>query len=161
MNYVGLDVHWRTSTMCILNHNGRKVKQETVRGGKGTRRKENGRTCLLPVAGCRTDGTAGDGTTIASGRRGQAARLTHAVRPQLSPTSLRASRNPDVHRDSLGDIRLSFAGDLPADLSGVALAKADRRGHQPVRRVSWLSRVILSHHRGLLKAEQGFLGSFR
>ncbi len=32
MHYVGLDVHYRTSTYCILNHNGREVKCETVRG---------------------------------------------------------------------------------------------------------------------------------
>lgn len=33
MLYVGLDVHWRTSTMCILNSFGRQVKQQTVAGG--------------------------------------------------------------------------------------------------------------------------------
>ena len=33
MNYVGLDVHYRMSTICILNQNGQKIKQETVRGG--------------------------------------------------------------------------------------------------------------------------------
>jgi transposase len=32
MYYVGLDVHYRTSTYCILNHHGREVKSETVRG---------------------------------------------------------------------------------------------------------------------------------
>lgn len=32
MYYVGLDVHYRTSTYCILNHHGREVKCETVRG---------------------------------------------------------------------------------------------------------------------------------
>ncbi len=30
---VGLDVHQRTSTLCILDENGKKVKQATVRGG--------------------------------------------------------------------------------------------------------------------------------
>ncbi len=32
MWYVGLDLHWRTSTMCILDHNGKEVKTRTVRG---------------------------------------------------------------------------------------------------------------------------------
>lgn len=32
MYYVGLDVHYRTSTYCILNDNGRELKCETVRG---------------------------------------------------------------------------------------------------------------------------------
>ena len=32
MYYVGLDVHYRTSTYCILDHHGREVKCETVRG---------------------------------------------------------------------------------------------------------------------------------
>jgi len=32
MYYVGLDVHYRTSTICILNDNGREVKCETIRG---------------------------------------------------------------------------------------------------------------------------------
>jgi len=32
MYYVGLDVHYRTSTYCILNAHGREVKCETVRG---------------------------------------------------------------------------------------------------------------------------------
>jgi len=35
MLHIGLDTHYRTSTMCILDHHGRKVKQETVRGGRG------------------------------------------------------------------------------------------------------------------------------
>jgi hypothetical protein len=31
MLYVGLDVHWRTSSVCILDDNGKKVKeQDTV-----------------------------------------------------------------------------------------------------------------------------------
>lgn len=30
---VGLDVHWRTSTYCILDSNGKKIKTRTVRGG--------------------------------------------------------------------------------------------------------------------------------
>jgi len=33
MLYVGLDVHWKTSSVCILDQNGRQVKAETVRGG--------------------------------------------------------------------------------------------------------------------------------
>jgi len=32
MWYVGLDVHWTTTTMCILDENGKKVKSRTVRG---------------------------------------------------------------------------------------------------------------------------------
>lgn len=32
MYYVGLDVHYRTSTYCILNTDGREVKCETIRG---------------------------------------------------------------------------------------------------------------------------------
>jgi transposase len=32
MWYVGLDLHWRTSTVCILNENGKKVKTMTIRG---------------------------------------------------------------------------------------------------------------------------------
>jgi transposase len=33
MLYVGIDVHWRTSTYCILDERGGLVKQKTVRGG--------------------------------------------------------------------------------------------------------------------------------
>jgi transposase len=33
MWHIGLDVHWRTSTVCILDENGREVKTATVRGG--------------------------------------------------------------------------------------------------------------------------------
>ena len=32
MYYVGLDVHYRTSTYCILNAHGKERKCETVRG---------------------------------------------------------------------------------------------------------------------------------
>lgn len=32
MWYIGLDVHWRTSSVCILDCNGNRVKQETVKG---------------------------------------------------------------------------------------------------------------------------------
>lgn len=35
MLYVGVDVHWRTSTYCILDERGGLVKQKTVRGGWG------------------------------------------------------------------------------------------------------------------------------
>ena len=34
MLHIGLDVHYRTSTICILDGHGRKVKHETVRGGR-------------------------------------------------------------------------------------------------------------------------------
>lgn len=33
MRYVGLDAHWRTSTVCILNENGQQVKSQTLRVG--------------------------------------------------------------------------------------------------------------------------------
>ncbi len=32
MRYVGLDVHYSTSTYCVLDENGREVQCETVRG---------------------------------------------------------------------------------------------------------------------------------
>lgn len=32
MLYVGLDVHWRTSSVCILNNQGRLVKEQTIPG---------------------------------------------------------------------------------------------------------------------------------
>lgn len=32
MYYVGLDVHWRMSTVCILDENGKRVKRHTIRG---------------------------------------------------------------------------------------------------------------------------------
>ena len=32
MQYVGMDVHWRQTTICILDENGRRVKMLTVRG---------------------------------------------------------------------------------------------------------------------------------
>jgi transposase len=33
MRYVGLDVHWRQSTICVLDHRGRKLSTQTIRGG--------------------------------------------------------------------------------------------------------------------------------
>jgi transposase len=33
MRFVGLDIHWRRTTMCILDRNGKQVKQATIRGG--------------------------------------------------------------------------------------------------------------------------------
>lgn len=33
MWYVGLDLHWRTSTVCIVNEQGAEVKKATVKGG--------------------------------------------------------------------------------------------------------------------------------
>lgn len=33
MRYVGLDVHWKTSSIHILDENGKKVKAQTIRGG--------------------------------------------------------------------------------------------------------------------------------
>jgi len=32
MWFIGLDVHWRTSTVCILDEHGRRVKSKTIRG---------------------------------------------------------------------------------------------------------------------------------
>ncbi len=32
MYHVGLDVHWKTSTLCILDENGKRVKHMTIRG---------------------------------------------------------------------------------------------------------------------------------
>jgi len=32
MRYVGLDVHYRSSTYCVLEENGREVECETIRG---------------------------------------------------------------------------------------------------------------------------------
>ena len=31
MRYVGMDIHWKTTTICILDENGRRVKRETIR----------------------------------------------------------------------------------------------------------------------------------
>ena len=33
MRYVGLDVHWRQSTICVLDHRGRKLSTQSIRGG--------------------------------------------------------------------------------------------------------------------------------
>jgi len=33
MRYVGLDVHWRQSTICVLDSRGRKLSVQTIRGG--------------------------------------------------------------------------------------------------------------------------------
>ncbi len=33
MRYVGLDVHWRQSTICVLDARGRKLSTQTIRGG--------------------------------------------------------------------------------------------------------------------------------
>ncbi|MDH3427960.1 MAG: IS110 family transposase [Gemmatimonadota bacterium] len=33
MRYVGLDVHWRQSTICVLDHRGRKLSTQTIREG--------------------------------------------------------------------------------------------------------------------------------
>ncbi len=32
MRYVGLDVHWRQSTICVLDSRGRKLSTKTVQG---------------------------------------------------------------------------------------------------------------------------------
>ena len=32
MQYVGMDVHWRQTAICILDENGRRVKMMNVRG---------------------------------------------------------------------------------------------------------------------------------
>lgn len=33
MRYVGLDIHWRQSTICVLDHRGRKLSSQTIRAG--------------------------------------------------------------------------------------------------------------------------------
>ena len=33
MRYVGLDVHRRQSTICVLDHRGQKLSTQTIRGG--------------------------------------------------------------------------------------------------------------------------------
>lgn len=33
MYHVGLDIHWRSSTVCILDQNGKRVKRHKIRGG--------------------------------------------------------------------------------------------------------------------------------
>ena len=33
MRYVGLDVHWRQSSICVLDSRGRKLSIQTIRGG--------------------------------------------------------------------------------------------------------------------------------
>ena len=32
MRYVGLDSHWRQSTICVLDHRGRKLLNRTIKG---------------------------------------------------------------------------------------------------------------------------------
>jgi len=32
MRYVGLDVHWRQSTICVLDHRGQKLLNRTIKG---------------------------------------------------------------------------------------------------------------------------------
>ena len=33
MLYVGVDVHWKKSNVCMLDEQGRKIKQQEIRGG--------------------------------------------------------------------------------------------------------------------------------
>ena len=33
MLYVGVDVHWKKSNVCMLDEQGRKIKQQVVTGG--------------------------------------------------------------------------------------------------------------------------------
>ena len=32
MRYVGLDAHWRQSTICVLDHRGQKLLSQTIKG---------------------------------------------------------------------------------------------------------------------------------
>ncbi len=32
MRYVGLDAHWRQSTICVLDHRGQKLLSRTIKG---------------------------------------------------------------------------------------------------------------------------------
>ncbi len=52
MLYVGLDVHWKTSSVCILDQNGRQVKTETVRGGWEKLKKWFRKELTKPFAVC-------------------------------------------------------------------------------------------------------------
>lgn len=52
MLYVGLDVHWKTSNVCILDNFGRQVKAETVRGGWPALKKWFRREFTEPFAVC-------------------------------------------------------------------------------------------------------------
>jgi len=51
MRYVGLDVHWRQSTICVLDGRGRKLSTQTIRGGWSKVLEELGKT-KKPFAIC-------------------------------------------------------------------------------------------------------------
>ena len=36
MRYVGLDVHWRQSSICVLDTRGRKLSAQAIQGGWST-----------------------------------------------------------------------------------------------------------------------------
>ena len=44
MRYVGLDVHWRQSTICVLDTRGRKLSTQTIKGSWSKVLEELGRT---------------------------------------------------------------------------------------------------------------------
>ena len=46
MRYVGLDVHWRQSTICVLDARGQKVSMQTIRGGWSKVLEELGKGCV-------------------------------------------------------------------------------------------------------------------
>ena len=51
MRYVGLDAHWRQSTICVLDIRGRKLSTQTIRGGWSKVLEELGKT-KKPFAIC-------------------------------------------------------------------------------------------------------------
>jgi transposase len=51
MRYVGLDVHWRQSSICVLDTRGRKLSTQTIRGGWSKVLEELGKT-KKPFAIC-------------------------------------------------------------------------------------------------------------
>ena len=51
MRYVGLDVHWRQSSICVLDTRGRKLSMQTIRGGWSKVLEELGKT-KKPFAIC-------------------------------------------------------------------------------------------------------------
>lgn len=109
MNYVGLDVHWRTSTMCILNENGRKVKQETVRGG-WAKLLERVRRIDPPLSVC-FEATCGYGP-LYEGLSKFAGRVVMAHPGQLRLIFRAARKNDRVDAEKLA--KLLYLDEVPA-----------------------------------------------
>jgi hypothetical protein len=51
MRYVGLDSHWRQSTICVLDHRGQKLLNRTIQGPWSKVLEEVGKICK-PFAVC-------------------------------------------------------------------------------------------------------------